>query len=142
MGRLMVDSLMIGQKANYDLIPIWSHIMYIYLKLKYELKDDRLSNLLAVLTQMVGKWVLFFFILDTAYETPLTAWDLTKYCAIRSIAIAIKLDTEDLNKMPLVDWLVLSPEVFTGLHGYYEEKLATMMEDLPSSHLFRKIYSA
>jgi serine/threonine protein kinase len=128
--KIMIDELMIGLNIQYDFIPVWCHIMYVYLEFTYTVQDPRAVlfrqqyDLLVELT----KWVLFYFIQPTPFTRPITTWELVKFCVLHFMVQGMGTPLEDLLGRPVVDWLTLPPDLYGQLHRYYAGSLVVIRD--------------
>ena len=124
---LFIQNYMVKIEANYPFIPVWSHIMYAVMKLKYEWDNPKLKTIMPKVLSSIAKWVLFYFIQNTPYPEPITSWELVKFCTIYTISKLIGLNLDETNKV--VDWLTIPIPLSHSLLDYYENRLTYMKSD-------------
>lgn len=103
-------------------IPIWCHIMYMYIELFYHYPIEEIQKLRDTFTIEVGKWVLFFFFNHMEFTEPLTSWELVKYATLRAISSTIN---KPIFRIPALkpDLLELSQDKIMALSVYYKQEL-------------------
>ena len=72
--------------VSFDYMPIWSHITYVYIRVKYEYKLKITHP-----RQNMGKLLLIYFVGKIPFKTPIHIFDLVIYCAIKVISTHLKI---------------------------------------------------
>jgi len=126
--KIVISELLVHNNVRFDFIPVWCHIVYMYLKIIHEIKDIRL-NKYGNLLQEIGKWVLFYFIQSNPFG-PLTTWDLVKYCTIHILSRSLSVSWVELIKNPIAEWLTIPEPLYDQLEKYYNDSIIYMRDNV------------
>jgi len=142
--RLSANTFTVSDAArtNMDIIaaldakipfkPIWVHIEYIYLKIKYETEHQiqlalgdgilvDLDPILELLKRNVVSVILLYysFACDSSRIPNYTIWNVTQYAYIVALSKLLSIDKNTLVSKPFVDCLSINPEIFSKMNTYY-----------------------
>ncbi|MEO0236803.1 MAG: protein kinase [candidate division WOR-3 bacterium] len=120
----IIEILVYQNRNKLSFLPIWSHIIYIIVKLIYNnrINLDNFSNLLISLQILISKWVLFYFCQTMSFEKELTTWELVQYCALRVLKHYSHLDYSEIMSTVPISWTIERSKIET-LDQFYERGL-------------------
>ena len=141
----VLDDLIIANGAKNPIYPISIHIQYIYLKLKFELKDSRINGALEQLYIGICLQLIYWFIQPERFEQKITNWELAIFCTNQSLAIILGLTPMELNREPLLPFLTLDNEKFSDMETYHysqmhDEVVQKMIDDSQINKLSKYLY--
>lgn len=114
LNYMIVDNL-VG--INHRFIPVWSHIVYVYIKLHHlPVMSVRIMN-------DVAKWVLFYFVQDTCYNGKLTIWSLVQCMYLKVISQSLKIPVEQLIGDDSYQVIRVSFNIYLHLESYYQSRM-------------------
>ncbi|MEO0236800.1 MAG: protein kinase family protein [candidate division WOR-3 bacterium] len=128
---LIKSDFLCNDKMKVIFIPIWCHIMYMYIEFFYR-KPSQTNHFFAMISSFtidVGKWVLFYYFNPYGFDfpQPVTSWELVQYCTIRAVRLKFKLPTngvmERINQNMPTKILTLNEEKIRLFDQYYEQSI-------------------
>ena len=109
--------------ANFRIRPVWLHLQYIYLKLKYE-QDARVAvfateRLLRDAVELLCEYYTF----AVCPPVDFTIWSVAQYSMARALAQLLHVDVEWLVANARID--VLHMPYFQQIHDHYQSATST-----------------
>jgi hypothetical protein len=106
--------------------PVSIHIQYIYLKLKFELKDKRINTGEEVLKKLyidMCLYLIFWFIQTKQFTSPVSLWEITIFSTNMALSNILSISVSTLNRQPLLNFLTLDDDKFINMLQYFKSSL-------------------
>lgn len=124
--------IIVNSNGQIEFYPISTILMYILLKLEYEI-DTRITPIYGQLYNEMSKNILFIFIHPIVIKQPMTIWELCVYVAIKSLSTLLDVTPLELIDKPLVDWLVISKNKYNIIAEYVRAQEEYVIRNKSSS---------
>ncbi len=122
----ILNELMRTNNFKLPIYPISVHIQYIYLNLKYVLKDARIQSeeILQMIFINICLHLIYWLIQPEPFiDNDLTIWEMIIFCTIRTLSLVLKVDLYELNQKPMLYFLTLDDKKCREINKYFETRL-------------------
>jgi serine/threonine protein kinase len=120
-GFILYD-ILISNDFKIPFYPISLHIQYVFLKLKYFLKDERINSpeILKTLFSNICVHMLFWIMQPEPYPEIVTIWEMVIYSTNRSLALILDIPLIQLNLHPLLNFITLEDNKYMKMNTYFK----------------------
>jgi serine/threonine protein kinase len=123
--EFILHDILIANNFKLPLYPISIHIQYVFLKLKYFLKEERIHSIeiLKTLFRNICLHVLLWIMQPEPYEHPVTIWEIVIFSTNRSLALILDIPLFELNLHPLLNFITLNDNKYIEMNTYFNSAL-------------------
>ena len=140
----ILNDLIINNHCKISIYPISIHVQYIYLKLRFVLKDARINddNVLKQLFIDIYLHIIFWLIQPVPFHMHITTWEIVIFNTNRVLSMILQVPFIELNSKPLLNFLTLDDHKFAQMNQYFnssvtDSRILRLLKDLPElSKLF------
>ena len=117
----ILNDILIANNFKLPLYPISIHIQYVFLKLKYVLKEERISSpeILKTLFRDMCLHVLFWIMQPEPYQDPITIWEIVLFSTNRSLSLILDIPLYQLNLHPFLNFITLDDKKYLKMNTYF-----------------------
>jgi len=141
--RFVLDQFIKKNNCKMPIYPVSIHIQYIYLKLKFELKDKRINTGEDVLKKLyidICLYLIFWFIQTKQFTTPVSLWEITIFSTDMALSNILSIPVSTLNRQPLLNFLTLDDNKFINMLEYFKISLLNPDALTPNITEFHKYF--
>ena len=111
------------QDININFYSVAILISYIYLEIKYNLKDDALERVSDFnFFKDICLQVIFCFIHPKSPDDGITIWDIVIFSTIHLLSIILNKEANDLIDNPIIPILTMDDTIYNNLFEFYKEQ--------------------
>jgi len=124
--NFILNDLMRSNNFKLPIYPISVHIQYIYLHLKYVLKEARIQSeeILKIIFINICLHLIYWLIQPEPFrDSDLTIWEMIIFCTNRTLSLVLKVDLYELNQKPMLYFLTLDDNKCQEINKYFETTL-------------------
>jgi serine/threonine protein kinase len=123
--QFILNDLLIENNFKIPIYPISIHIQYIFLKLKYVLKEARINSpeILRTLFKHINLHVFFWIMQPEPYHENATIWEIIIFCANRSLSLILNIPLYEINLHPLLNFITLDDNKYNQMNTYFNSTL-------------------
>jgi len=125
----IINQFLKNNKCKMPIYPVSIHIQYIYLKLIFELNNERVNSseeLIKKLFTDICLYVIFWFIQPIPFTKEVSLWEITIFSANMALSNILEISLRRLNSEPLLNFLTLDDNTFVQMLDYFKRSLATI----------------
>ena len=138
----VLDQFIKKNNCKMPIYPVSIHIQYIYLKLKFELKDKRINTGEEVLKKLyidMCLYLIFWFIQTKQFTSPVSLWEITIFSTNMALSNILSISVSALNRQPLLNFLTLDDDKFINMLQYFKSSLLNpdaLTPNIPELHKY------
>jgi serine/threonine protein kinase len=138
----VLDQFIKKNNCKMPIYPVSIHIQYIYLKLKFELKDKRINTGEEVLKKLyidMCLHLIFWFIQTKQFTSPVSLWEITIFSTNMALSNILSISVSALNRQPLLNFLTLDDDKFINMLQYFKSSLLNpdaLTPNIPELHKY------
>jgi serine/threonine protein kinase len=124
--NFILNDLMRTNNFKLPIYPISVHIQYIFLNLKYVLKDARIQTeeILKIIFINICLHLIYWLIQPEPFQcSDLTIWEMIIFCTNRTLSLILRINLYELNQKPMLYFLTLDDNKCIEINKYYETRL-------------------
>jgi serine/threonine protein kinase len=123
--EFILHDILIANNFKIPVYPISIHIQYVFLKLKYLLKEERIHSLeiLKTLFRNICLHVLFWIMQPKPYDHHVTIWEIVIFSTNRSLALTLDIPLFELNLHPFMNFITLDDKKYFNMNTYFNSAL-------------------
>jgi len=122
----ILNEIMRENNFKIPIYPISVHIQYIYLNLKYVLKEAHIQSeeILKNIFINICIHLIYWLIQPEPFiDNDLTIWEMIIFCTNRTLSLILNIDVYELNQKPMIYFLTLDDNKCLEINKYFVTKL-------------------
>ena len=123
--EFILNDILIANNFKLPLYPISIHIQYVFLKLKYVFKEERINSpeILKTLFTNICLHVIFWIMQPEPYQKPITIWEIVIFSTNRSLSLLLDIPLYELNLHPFLNFITIDDNKYKEMNTYFQSIL-------------------
>jgi len=120
--EFILNEILIANNFKLPVYPISIHIQYIFLNLKYILKDAGIDSpeMLKTLFTNINLHVFFWLMQPEPCQEDVTIWEMVIFCANRSLSLILNIPLYEINLHPFLNFITLDDNKYNQMNVYFQ----------------------
>lgn len=125
--EFILNDLLIANEFKIPIYPISNHLQFVFLQLKYVLKDQRIQSeeLLKKIYIDICLNIIFILIQPEPINQilPFTIWEIIIFATNRTLSLILDIPIFEINIHPFLNFLTLDDYKFNQMNIYFQTRI-------------------